>query len=310
MKLIIKIIPLTTIYYLLTTALCGCENKKLYKDTRVALGTYIEVTSPDKQAAKIVFDEINRIEGLLSKYKPKSEVSRLNKLGLLKVSPETFYVIKKSKEFSRASNDAFDITVAPLMDLWGFTDKHYNVPTEAQIEKTLKLVGSDKIILHEEDNVIEFSSPGMKIDLGGLAKGYALDCAVKKLRENNIKSCLIAGGQVYALGDKFGLPWKVAIKGARKQSPSGFLELIDQSVATSGDYEQYFIKNGKRYSHIINPKTGSPADSGIASVTVIAPDSLTADALATAIFILGKDNGESLAGKFPEKQIKILCQTR
>lgn len=283
----------------------GCENKQLYKDTHLAMGTYIEVTSPDKRAAGIVFDEIRRIENLLSKYKPESEVSRLNKLGKLKASPETFFIIRKSKEFWQVSNGAFDITVAPLMDLWGFTDKHFNVSTATEIKSTLKLIGSDKIILHQEDNVIEFSIPGMKIDLGGIAKGYAFDCAVKKLKENNVKSCLIAAGQVYALGDKFGSPWKVAVKNPQGVNFAGEIELRNQSVATSGNYEQYFIKDGVRYSHILNPKTGFPADSGLASVTVIAPDALTADALSTAIFVMGKREGEKLADK-----LKIQCLIR
>jgi thiamine biosynthesis lipoprotein len=305
MKLIFKIIALTTTCYLLSTALCGCQDKKLYKDTRLVLGTYIEVTSPDKRATKIVFDEISRIEDLLSKYRPESEVSELNRLGKLKVSPETFYIIKKSKEFSEASYGAFDITVAPLMDLWGFTNKEYRVPKDSEIKNTMKLIGSDKIVLNELNSVIEFSVPGMKIDLGGIAKGFAIDCAVKKLREKNISSCLIAGGQVYALGDKFAKPWRVTIKSPRERNLAGYLELKDQSAATSGDYEQYFTKNGKKYSHIMDPRSGYPADSGISSVTVIAQDGLTADALSTAVSVLGKGEGEKLAAG-----LKVKCLIR
>jgi thiamine biosynthesis lipoprotein len=293
------------VFVCICVLLAGCQDNRLYKDTRLALGTYIEVISPDKRAAKIVFDEISRIENLLSKYKPDSEVSRLNKIGKVKVSPETFYVIKKAKEFCKLSDGAFDITVAPLMDIWGFTDKQYRVPNEQEIKDALKLTGSDKIILHEEDNVIEFSVPGMKIDLGGIAKGYAMDCAVRKLKENNITSCLISAGQVYALGDKFGAPWKIAIKNARGDDFSGYMELKDKSVATSGDYEQYFTQGNKRYSHIMDPRTGSPADSGITSVTVIAQDALTADALSTAIFVLGKIDGEKLTDKISGVTTKI-----
>ncbi len=285
--------------------LCGCQNKHLYKDSRIAMGTYVTVSSPDKHAAKIVFDEISRIENLLSKYNAQSEVYRLNELGKIKASPDTFYIVKKSKEFWQASNGAFDITVAKLLDIWGFSDKHYRLPNSKEIKSALKLTGSDKIILHDEDNVIEFSVPGMKIDLGGIAKGYALDCAVKKLKERGITSCLISAGQVYALGNKFGAPWKIAVKNPRGNDFLGFLKIKDKSVATSGDYEQYFIRGNKRYSHILNPKTGSPADSGITSVTVVADDGLTADALSTAIFILGKEAGEALANKFPGIQVKI-----
>ena len=259
------------------------------------MGTFWEVTSPSKEAAGIVFTEASRIEQLLSKYIEESEVSRLNRLGKLKVSPDTFYIIKKSKDFCQLTQGAFDITVGPLVDLWGFTNQKHQVPSSDKIKAALKLVGSDKIILHEFDNVIEFKLPGMKVDLGAIAKGFALDCAVKKLKENNINSCLInAGGQVYALGDKFGQAWKVAIRGAAKSEIAGALELKNQSVSTSADYEQFFFKDGRRYGHIINPKTGYPVDSKIVSVTVIADTGLDADALSTGIFVLGKTKGQEL----------------
>jgi len=298
------------ILLLIATFITGCQNNQLYTDSRVMLGTILEVKSPDKRAADIVFNEINRIENLLSKYKPGSEVYRLNQRGKLKVSPETFYIIKKSKELSTTTDRAFDITVAPLVDLWGFSDKKYRVPSDQEIKKALKLVGSDKIILHEQDNVIEFSLPGMKIDLGGIAKGYALDCAVKRLKENNIASCLIAAGQVYALGDKLGSPWKIAIKNPRGSVFSGYLEIKNESVATSGDYEQYFEADNIRYSHIMDPRSGYPADSGISSVTVVAPDGLTADALSTAVFVLGKGAEKDLRSAFPGTRIKIQCKTK
>ncbi len=286
--------------------LCGCQNQQLYKDSQVMMGTFVEVTSPDKEAAGIVFSEIKRIEGLLSKYNPDSEVSRLNKSGRLTVSPDTFYIIKKSKAFWQVTDGAFDITVAPLVDLWGFTEKSFHKPDDAQIKKALGFVGSDKIILTENNNVVEFMLSGMKIDLGAIAKGYALDCAVKKLRAAGINSCLInAGGQVYALGDKFGRPWRIAVKDPRSSGINGSLELKDKSAATSGDYEQFFLKGNKRYGHILNPKTGYPADSRVISVTVIAPDGLTADALSTAIFVLGKAGGEALARKFKDTEVKI-----
>ena len=287
--------------------LCGCQNQRLYKDSRIMMGTIIEVTSPHKEAAGVVFGELERLENLLSKYKPESEVSQLNKKAKLKVSPETFYILKKSKEFWQLSSGAFDVTVAPLVDLWGFTNKNFTVPADEKIKNILNLIGSDKILLHNNENVIEFKFSGMKIDLGAIAKGYALDCAVKKLKEKGINSCLInAGGQLYCLGKKFGLPWRVAIRAPRGRGIAGYLELTNRSVATSGDYEQYFIKSNKRYAHIFNPKTGYPANSGVIAVTVIAPDGLTSDALSTAIFVLGKDKGERLAKRFKGVEVKII----
>jgi len=295
------------LFYCSIVLLFGCQNQKLYKDTQLMLGTFVEVISPHRQAPGIVFAEIKRIENLLSKYNPESEVSKLNKLGNLKASPETFYIIKRAKEFWQVSDGAFDITVAPLVDLWGFTDKKYYLPKEEEIKDILNLVGANKIILKELENVIKFSVSGMKIDLGAIAKGYAVDCAVKKLKENNIKSCLInAGGQIYALGDKFGLAWKIAVRNPRGKDLMDYLVIKDKAVSTSGDYEQYFIKGKKRYAHIFNPKTGYPTDSGVISVTVIAQDGITCDALSTAIFVLGKEKGQELAQKFPGVEVRII----
>lgn len=279
---------------------------KLCHDNRLLMGTFWEVISPDKRAGAIVFSEASRIEQLLSKYIESSEISRLNRTGKLKVSPDTFYIIKRSKEFWQLSDGAFDITVAPLLELWGFSNRKYSVPADKEIRSVLKLIGSDKIILHEKNYVVEFKLPGMKIDLGGIAKGFALDLAVKKLKENHINSCLInAGGQVYALGEKSSTPWKIAIKNPREPEISGTLELKNKSASTSGDYEQFFINSGRRYCHIIDPKTGFPADAHLTSVTVIADEGSTADALSTAIFVLGKEKGGRLLEKFPGSKARI-----
>lgn len=275
--------------------LFGCQDKKLYKDTRAMMGTFVEVVSPDKRAAQIAFREIARIEALLSKYNPQSEISRLNASGKIKASPETFYILKKAKWFCRESGGAFDVTAGALSDLWGFTEKNYSYPDDAQIKKSLRLVGCDKIILIEADNMVKLKTPGVKIDLGAIAKGFAVDCAVKELKKSGVESCLVnAGGQIYALGDKFGRPWRVAIRKPRGEGFNGYLLLEDRAVATSGDYEQYFIRQGQRYAHIFDPRRGYPADSGIASVTVTAPDGLAADALATIFFISGKAGAEGL----------------
>jgi len=286
-------------------AICGCQ-PNLYTDNRVLMGTFVEVASPDKQAAGIVFSEIKRIEDLLSKYKEDSEITRLNRTGKLKVSSETFYIIKKSKEFWGSTGGAFDITTGALMDIWGFTNKEYSLPQDAQIRAALKLVGSDKIILHEADSVVEFKFPGMKIDLGGVAKGYALDCAIERLKEKNIKSCLInAGGQVSCLGDKSGKPWKITVRDSAGKGIVDHLELRGGSVSTSGDYEQYFFEGDKRYGHIFDPRTGYPAEAQAGSVTVIADSGLTADALSTAIFILGKAKARELIKKYPQAKVKL-----
>jgi thiamine biosynthesis lipoprotein len=288
-------------------AFLTCPAKQLCRDRRILMGTFWEVISCDKRAGSIVFAEASRIEELLSKYRKDSEIWRLNRSGKLKVSPDTFYIIKKSKEFWQESEGAFDISVSPLVELWGFANQKYIVPSDEAIKTALRLIGSDKIILHEKDNVVEFKLPGMKIDLGAIAKGFALDCAIRKLKENGINNCLInAGGQIYALGDKCGKAWRIAIKDPCREGVFYNLELKNQSVSTSGDYEQFFIKNKKRYCHILDPKKGYPvSSSGYAAVTVIADTGLEADALSTAIFVLGPKKYDKLLNKFPKVKVKI-----
>lgn len=287
-------------FVLLAMGLCGCQNQQLYKDSRLMMGTIIEVVSPDKQTAGIVFAEIKRVENLLSIYDENSEISRLNKQGRLEAGEDTLFVIKRAGEFWRATQGAFDITVEPLMELWGFYNKNHRLPNDFEIEDTLSLIGFDKIEI--DGNIIKFKLKGTKVDLGAIAKGYAVDCAIEKLRIAGINSALLnAGGDIYCLGEKSGSVWRIAIRSGEKINSAGYLELTDKAVATSGGYEQYFVVDEVQYCHILNPKTGRPADSGIASVTVIAEDCLTADALATSIFVLGEQRGKELAKRFNTK---------
>ncbi|MFH0827694.1 MAG: FAD:protein FMN transferase [Candidatus Omnitrophota bacterium] len=286
---------------------CGCQKDTLHRETQVLMGTFVEVVSPDERALNIVFAEIRRIDMMMSNYLPNSEVSELNKNGQIKASPEIFFILEKSRDFWEFSGGAFDITVGPLMDIWGFTDKNFRQPSEAEIKNALGVVGMNKIILNNRGYVVKFMIPGMRIDLGAIAKGYAVDCAVKKLKEARIKSCLInLGGQIYGVGSNNLRPWKVAVQDPRGNGFKGYLELKNQSVATSGDYEQYFEKDNRRFSHIMNPRTGYPEDSAVISATVIADDGLTADALATAIVVMGKEKGLELANKFPGVKTKII----
>jgi FAD:protein FMN transferase len=290
-------------------ALClGCQMQpQMYRDTRVLMGTYVEVSSGDKRAARIVFDEMKRLEGLLSKYDPRSEVSQLNKTGKISAGPDLYYLLTKAKEYWFATDGAFDITVGPLMDLWGFTSKKFRQPSDDDIRQALKLVGTNKIIFHPADNVVEFNVPGMETDLGAIGKGYAVDCAVKALRAAGVRSCLInAGGQVYGLGTKAGRPWRVAIQDPRGGEPKCFFELSDQSASTSGDYEQYFIAGDKRFSHIMDPRAGSPVDSGVIAVTVVAANGLTADFLSTSMAVMGKLKGTELLKRFPDSRAQFI----
>lgn len=292
---------------ILILLLSGCGQQPLHRDTRVLMGTFVEVVSPDARAAKIAFDEIGRVEGLLSKYRPDSEIARLNRAGRLKVSAETYALLKRAKEFCRSSGGALDITVGPLVDIWGFSNKKYRVPAPSEIKEALTAVGFEKIILSDADNSVELAGTGVKIDLGAVAKGYAVDCAAEKIRQAGVKACLInAGGQISCLGDNSGRPWKIAVRRPRSRGASEIIELKDRSAATSGDYEQYFTVGDKRYSHILDPRTGYPADSGVISVTITAPGGFSADALSTAVFVLGRQKGGELVKKYPGASIVSL----
>ncbi len=295
------------ILFLLVFFICGCYSN-FKKETQVLMGSFCEVTSDDPKAYSIVFDEIKRMENKLSKFKKDSELSELNRLGKIKASTELYYILKQSLYFYKVSNGAFDITIAPLMDLWGFTDKNFKVPNNQQIKQILKTVGMNKIVFNDKNSVVKFTVSGMKIDLGAIAVGYAVDCAVKKLKENNIKNCLInLGGEIYCLGLKDNNPWKVAIQDPRnKDKIITVLDLTNQAVTTSGDYESFFEKDKKHYTHIMDPKKGVPINSDFSSVTIVANDCLTADALSTTVFVLGKTKTKELLTKF--NNVKLIEQ--
>ena len=299
----ITFLIITTVFFMLV----GCSNKTYLKKQEFLMGTMIEITCPDQQAIEAGFKEIERIDKLLSKFNPESEISRLNKIGKLKVSPELLYVLKKAQDFYIKTNGSFDVTVAPLVEVWKKAIRLNKVPTKAEIKKAKELVGFSNVYIDEDKSVVSFLKEGVKIDLGAIAKGYAVDRAIRKIRELRVKSCLIdAGGDIYCLGNKEGDLWQVGIRHPRKKNEiMDIIKLESKAVATSGDYEQMFILNDKRYSHIIDPKTGYPADKGIISVTVIAPYCLTADALATSIFVLGKNKGMDLVNYYGNSEALI-----
>ncbi|MFH1621581.1 MAG: FAD:protein FMN transferase [Candidatus Omnitrophota bacterium] len=290
-----KIIPL-----LVLLAFTGCAQKKLYTEKRFLMGTVVEVISPYPEAAGIVFNEIERIEKVFSTNLKNSAISHLNATGFLNTNYEVTTLIEKSKIFYGITDGLFDITVAPLVVIWKEALNEKKLPSSRLIKKNLSLVGFDNIHIDHLNNSIKFKKPSMKVDLGGIAKGYAIDVAVRELKRKGIDSAIInAGGDIYCLGSKFGNAWKIGLQHPRdKEKTINKLELKDSAVATSGDYEQFMEIEGERYSHIIDPKTGYPVENDIVSVTVIAKDAVTADAVATCVFLLGKQKGERIFGSF------------
>lgn len=300
--------------FFLFLLLSGCTEYPVLSRTQYLMGTWVEIQIIHPQPRKAspvmgkAFQRMKELENLLSTYKEKSEVSLLNREGKIKASPSTLRVIKEALKFSRLSQGTFDPTVKPLVDLWKRARKKKTLPSGEEIQTRLRLVGWKRVKVKGEK--IFFEKKGMKIDLGGIAKGFIVDEAVKVLKKEGIENALVnVGGDLYALGKGKGGGWKIGIRHPRKEGEIiGVLRVENQGVATSGDYERYFTLQGKRYSHLIDPRTGRTCQNIPASVTVIAPDSTTADALSTAIFVLGPEEGIKLVEEIPGVETLIILE--
>lgn len=260
-----------------------------------AMDTYMEVDAYGNNGEKAVAKaekEVNKLDSILSTGKSTSEISKLNKNKKQVVSADTMSLIKESVIISKETNSAFNPTIYPLMELWGFTTKNYYVPKDNEIKPLLNHMDIDNIKIDESKNEVSFKDSNMKIDLGAIAKGYTSSKIIDIFKENNIKSGMVTlGGNVQVLGKKpDGSLWKVGI-----QNPIGgdeylgVLQTSDKAVITSGGYERNFTKNGKIYHHILDPSNGYPANNGLTSVTIISSDGTLADALSTSLFVMGKD---------------------
>lgn len=283
--------------------------QELYKEARLIMGTYAEVSlyAPNKEvsaeAIKAAFAEMERLDRLMSNYKPDSELSKVNRgagKGPVNCEGELLQIIEKSLYYSGLTQGAFEITVEPLVNLWGFYDGKCKVPSQEEIQSVLPAVSHKNISIQGPvlgaRGSISFSNPSTRLDLGAIGKGYAVDRAVEILKGEGIEAaCVNLGGNIYALGSPPGRDsWKIGVQHPReKDRLLGHMELKDCAVATSGDYERFFVVNGKRYSHILNPRTGWPVE-GMVSVTVVAPSATEADALSTGAFVLGEEKGREL----------------
>ncbi|MDO9465229.1 MAG: FAD:protein FMN transferase [bacterium] len=292
----------------------GCSPRAIrYEETKFLMGTEVNIIVVGKSrtiirsAAQAGFKEISRIEDIMSAYKPDSELCSLNKAGEQEDSRELLYVINKARYTSELSNGAFDITCKPLIDLWHNAREINEFPDTQNILNTLSLVGYRNILI--KNNNVKFNKTGIKIDLGGLAKGYAVDMAMDLIKNYDIKGALIdTGGDIRAIGKREdGKLWKIGIKHPRERNRIiGLIDLDTNAIATSGDYERFFMLNGKRYSHIIDPRTGCPVDNQIVSVSVLSSDCLTCDSLATAVTVLGEEKGIELIEKLKGVEALII----
>ena len=268
-----------------------------YRLKDVALGTYVNIVvgsnriNPER-IAKAILDELKKLTVKFDPKNPRSIIYKINESNgeWVNVDEETFTLIKASIRFAQITGGAFDPTLGNLINLWGFDKMKPYLPTDEEIKEALKHSGYENVLFDDKNMRVKLLN-GVKLDLGGIAKGYALEKArqIAKSFDPDATGFVEAGGDIRIIGPKFGKePWVVAIKDPRKEDPMDFIYLLDGAVATSGDYERFFEIDGKIYHHILNPKTGYPVQ-GVWSATVIAEDAVTADALSTAAFVLGKD---------------------
>jgi len=296
-----------------TILIASCSNQNAagtYKASRVLMGTFVEVTlsgqgEKAKRAAEAIFDEIKRIEDLTSFHKPSAltQVNGASGQGPFKAEPELLKLIAKSLEFAEKSRGAFDPTIGPICKLWQFSGGgEPRLPEKAEIVDALTKVGWSKVKIDHEAGTITLPRPGMALDLGGITKGYTLDRAADVIRKLGVTSALVnIGGDVLAIGEREpGKPWRIGVQDPR--DPKGIVAvaaLKDKVIVTSGDYERFFIQDNKRYHHLLDPSTGYPAGK-LRSVTLLAPDGTTAEAVSVSVFVMGAHEGlkylESLPG--------------
>ena len=255
--------------------------------------------------------EIQRIENLLSEFKEDSQISQINQNAgkeSIRVDEEVHALLERCAKISEISKGYFDITVGPLKQLYRFKNQEFTPPDKIRIAKTLKGVGYHKLWLSKIDGSVRLRQKGMKISLAAIGKGYAADRVCQKWKENDIVGGYVdASGDLTAFGkDEDQNPWRIGIANPDDRNESLFyIPLQNASVATSGDYEQHFMHKGKRYSHNIDPKTGRPVQ-GVKSVSIFSPSAELSDALATAVYAMGAQNGIAFIDQLPQTHCIII----
>lgn len=307
-----------------------------FRQARMGTQFRIVLYAPDaptaNRASSAAFDRTAELDDIMSDYRPSSELMLLCQRGggpPVKVSHDLFYVLAKSQEVAKQSNGAFDITVGPIVRLWRRARRRHELPEAENLAQALELVGYNNLRLDPTARTAQLLKPGMLLDLGGIAKGYAADEALRVLKQHGIDRALVAAGGDIAVsgpppgrtGWRIGIAPLVPLDEAKTESKiqnrkskiengkdqTRYISLRDAAVSTSGDAEQHVEVGGIRYSHIINPKTGV-ALTGRSSVTVIAPDGITADSLATAVSVLGPEPGLRLIEALPGTAVLIVQQ--
>lgn len=277
----------------LTLTACGAEKPQeislFAMDTYMTLAAYGDSADEALTAAS---REINRLEATLSRTIDTSDISRLNAGETVVVQPETRALLERALTLSDETGGTFDMTVAPLVALWGITSDAPRVPSQEEIDALLPLVGGEHV--HMDDAVT--LDTGCAVDLGGIAKGYASQQVADILRAHGVTSAVVSlGGNVYVCGSKpDGTPWNVGIQDPAGSGYAAMVSLTDRFAVTSGGYQRYFeAEDGTVYRHILDPRTGRPADSDLLSVTIISDDGTAADAYSTALYVMGEQEAVS-----------------
>ncbi len=262
-------------------------------------------------------EAIYRLEKHISHYLPDNDLARLNQsagLGAVRVNSDLFEVIRWSKLYWEQTDGAFDPTVGPLLELWGFSQKSRDtIPSKEEITETLKKVGMDKVKLNEENQTVELTVPGMRLNFGGIGKGLALDRAARILKEQGIKSAVLHAGtsSIIALDSPPNQTgWKIGIRSPyNKNEQIEEFEICNESLSTSSASEQYLERNGKKYGHIFKPKTGLPVESKIVSSTVITKSATESDALSTSFFVMDINSTKEYCKKFPNLKVFLVSES-
>jgi thiamine biosynthesis lipoprotein len=284
----------------------------------MAMGSELKLTAwaPDEQAARAAFEsvfvEFERLEALMSTWRPGSDVLRINAAAGVQpvpVAADVRDVLRQARQISEWTDGTFDVTFGALTDVWKFDhDQDNSIPSPEAIRARLPLIDYRQIEIDDRAGTVFLRRKGMKIHLGGIGKGYAVDHALGILRRAGLRDFMIqAGGDLYVGGRKDGRPWRLGIQDPRGPEGDSFatLDLSDSTFSTSGDYARYFIKDGVRYHHILDVRTGQPARL-CRSVTIVSESPVVADAIAKGVFILGPEKGMALAERIPHLEVVIV----
>jgi len=278
------------------------ESKEIY-----VLGTIIQLKANGRKAKDAIEEAVKKlyqIDDMMSAFKKESDISKINSnAGIMatKINNETYEVIKKAVYYAQMSQGAFEPTIRPLVELYGFNSENPKIPSEQNVREILKLINYQDVLLDDKEKTVILRNRNQRLDLGAIAKGYAADVIRDIFIKKNIKSAIIdLGGNIYALGKKAqDKLWNIGIQDPLSSTGKfvGIISVEDKSIVTSGDYERYFLVGGKRYHHIINPLTGYPCDNEIVSATIISDNSIDGDGLTTCGFVLGLEEGMRLIEK-------------